>query len=99
MDIILQHFSDSEILELDEDNDNYEQKPVEARRSSLEEPTDLTQGKKKKKPYRRSHSLAEIRRPSAIYVPEGLKHCLHRNLMGTENTSSLCNRTALVTES
>ena len=47
----------------------------EARRSSLEEPADVKADEKKRKrpkPYRRSHSLAEIRRPTAIFIPEGI---------------------------
>lgn len=51
----------------------------ENRRSSLEEPADIKEHEKKKRrprPYRRSHSLAEIRRPSAIFIPEGKRAVL-----------------------
>ena len=50
-----------------------EELPMEARRSSLEEPDMKGHDKTRKRPrpYRRSHSLAEIRRPSAIFIPEG----------------------------
>ena len=66
-------FSDSETLEMD---DMYTVPEVipENRRSSLEEPADVKAEEKKRKrprPYRRSHSLAEIRRPTAIFIPEG----------------------------
>ena len=47
---------------------------LEERRSSLEEPADMKvheKTRRRPKPYRRSHSLAEIRRPSAIFIPEG----------------------------
>ena len=66
--------SDSETLEIDEMYTVEEEIPPENRRSSLEEPADIKEHEKKKRrprPYRRSHSLAEIRRPSAIYIPEG----------------------------
>jgi hypothetical protein len=53
-----------------------EELPPENRRSSLEEPADMQEHEKKRKrprPYRRSHSLAEIRRPTAIFIPESKK--------------------------
>lgn len=62
-------FSDSEALE-----EEYmaEMEKQDIRRSSLEEMSGKsTNEKEKKKPYRRSHSLAEIRRPTHVFLPEG----------------------------
>lgn len=73
--LLFPDFSDSETLEIDEMYTLEEELPPENRRSSLEEPADMQEQEKRRKrpkPYRRSHSLAEIRRPSAIYIPEGI---------------------------
>ncbi|XP_045163194.1 synaptotagmin-11-like isoform X2 [Mercenaria mercenaria] len=72
-DELLADLSDSETLEMDEMYTLEEELPPENRRSSLEEPADMQEQEKKRKrprPYRRSHSLAEIRRPTAIFIPE-----------------------------
>ena len=79
VDSHLSDFSDSETLEMDEMYTVPEVTP-EARRSSLEEPADVKADEKRRKrpkPYRRSHSLAEIRRPTAIFIPEGMNHSLY----------------------
>ncbi|KAJ8309317.1 hypothetical protein KUTeg_014191 [Tegillarca granosa] len=68
-DELLADFSDSEALE-----EEYmaEMEKQDIRRSSLEEMSGKsTTEKEKKKPYRRSHSLAEIRRPTHVFLPEG----------------------------
>ena len=54
-----------------------EEIPPETRRSSLDEPEmkEREKTKRRHRPYRRSHSLAEIRRPSAIFIPEGTILC------------------------
>lgn len=49
-----------------------EMQEPEVRRSSLEEPAGKpVKEKEKRKLYRRSHSLAEIRRPTHVFLPEG----------------------------
>ncbi|XP_069116115.1 synaptotagmin-11-like isoform X2 [Argopecten irradians] len=69
-DELLADFSDSEAIE-EEFLDELQKQEV--RRSSLEEVSSGKTGheKEKKKPYRRSHSLAEIRRPTHVFLPEG----------------------------
>ncbi|XP_052273428.1 synaptotagmin-11-like [Dreissena polymorpha] len=71
-DELLADLSDSENLEMDAMYTLEEELPPETRRSSLEEGDGKEQEKTRRKPrpYRRSHSLAEIRRPSAIFIPE-----------------------------
>ncbi|KAL4238844.1 hypothetical protein ACF0H5_003551 [Mactra antiquata] len=71
-DELLADLSDSETLEIDDMYTLEEEIPPETRRSSLDEPEmkEHEKTKRRPRPYRRSHSLAEIRRPSAIYIPE-----------------------------
>ena len=70
LQIIFSDFSDSEAME-----DEYmaELQKQEPRRSSLEDNMGKSTPDKdrKKPPYRRSHSLAEIRRPTHVFLPEG----------------------------
>ena len=65
-------FSDSEAIEEEYMSENGDG----VRRSSLEEITSTKPGHERerhRKPYRRSHSLAEIRRPTHVFLPEGKK--------------------------
>ncbi|XP_052766249.1 synaptotagmin-17-like [Mya arenaria] len=70
-DELLADLSDSETCEIEEMYTLEEELP-ENRRSSLEEHNskEPERARRKPRPYRRSHSLAEIRRPSAIFIPE-----------------------------
>jgi hypothetical protein len=65
-------YSDSETIEEDYMAEIAEMQEQDLRRSSLEEPAGKpVKEKEKRKVYRRSHSLAEIRRPTHVFLPEG----------------------------
>lgn len=71
-DELLADYSDSETIEEDYMAEIAEMQEQDLRRSSLEEPAGKpVKEKEKRKMYRRSHSLAEIRRPTHVFLPEG----------------------------
>ncbi|CAC5380377.1 unnamed protein product [Mytilus coruscus] len=71
-DELLADYSDSETIEEDYMAEMAEMNEQEMRRSSYEEPIGKpVKEKDRRKLYRRSHSLAEIRRPTHVFLPEG----------------------------
>lgn len=65
-------YSDSETIEEDYMAEMAEMNEQDMRRSSYEEPIGQpVKEKDRRKLYRRSHSLAEIRRPTHVFLPEG----------------------------